>query len=155
MISLRRAAGDLGRHGILVDDVVISRIVADGASAETLLRAPEGRETQNPGPPAPKGFCVDGTRPSMAELLRLFSPPAAKPRECFAIIDDDNSAHAEWHTLKEDAPAVAPGDQLLVEWNEAYSIGCGGRVQTDYEMPTRGRISLSCAIDRPPRSTCR
>lgn len=132
------SAGPPGTVGtILVDDVVVSRVSA-GAGIETLLRAPEGRETQNSGPPAPKGFCVDGTMPSMAELLRLFSPPAGKPRQCFAIIDDDNSAHAEWHTLKKDAPAVAPGDQLLVEWNEAYSIGCGGRVQAHYDRPPAG-----------------
>ena len=34
-------------------------------------------------------------------------------------------SHAEWHTIREFAPKVAPGDHLLVEWNEMYSIGVG------------------------------
>ncbi len=62
----------------------------------------------------------DGTHMSMAKVVRIGQEPSIK---AFAIEDEDPEAHAEWHNAKEIAPAVHPGNRLVVEWNEMYSIG--------------------------------
>jgi len=46
-----------------------------------------------------------------------------RPSGLLAIVDDDRIAHAEWHTLLATAPRVAPGDLIVAEWNELFSIG--------------------------------
>ena len=122
---------------LMIKGVVVSRLSADG-SAEIVLQAPVGRDSRATGSPAPMGFSVDGTRPRMASLRSLEPIAPNPPSECFAIIDDDLLAHAEWHTIKEDAPAVSAGDQLRIEWDEAYSIGMGGSVRPSYERPPSG-----------------
>jgi signal transduction histidine kinase len=71
----------------------------------------------------------DGLRPSMASVIQCGTPL----RSCgLAIVDDDLNGHAEWHTVKERAVAVHPGDRLLMEWDEAYSFGLGGPVEIVY-----------------------
>jgi signal transduction histidine kinase len=40
-----------------------------------------------------------------------------------AIVDEDPAGHAEWHNLRQTAPEVAPGDRLVLEWNELFSMG--------------------------------
>jgi len=124
---------------LMVKGVIVSRLSDDGAS-EIILRAPVGRDSRVPvpGPPAPVGFCRDGLRPSMARLLSLAPTPTGLPSECFAIIDNDVQAHAEWHTIKEDALSVSAGERLVVEWDEAFSIGIGGGVYPTYKRPSAG-----------------
>jgi signal transduction histidine kinase len=53
-------------------------------------------------------------------------------------LDDDNRSHAEWHNLKESAAAVTPGDHLLVEWNEAFSMGVGDITAAHYQKLREG-----------------
>ena len=122
---------------ILVAHLVISRIKAEGAP-EVILRAPVGREPQFTKVPTPIGFCTDGTRRSMARLLSVKTKSSDSTEDCFAIIDNDPNAHAEWRTRKENAPAVSEGEKLLVEWDEAYSIGLGGTQFTIYPRPRTG-----------------
>jgi signal transduction histidine kinase len=71
---------------------------------------------------APSGWTRDGINTSMAKILRIGQEP---PIRAFAIQDDDFTSHAEWRTIRQFAPAVTPGDRLVVEWNEMYSIGIG------------------------------
>jgi signal transduction histidine kinase len=111
--------------------VVVSRLSADGSS-KIVLRAPVRHDS------GAVGFCIDGTRHSMARLLSLAPDPANPPVDCFAIIDDDVLAHAEWRTLWKDALPVSEGDQLLIEWDEAFSIGMGGTVRPSYARPPVG-----------------
>jgi signal transduction histidine kinase len=68
----------------------------------------------------PVGWMHDGTRPSMAKVIKFGQEPQTK---AFAILDEDQSSHGEWHNILESAPAVTPGDSLVVEWNEMYSMG--------------------------------
>ncbi len=56
----------------------------------------------------------------MAKIVEVGQDPKTK---AFAIVDDDPLGHAEWHNTKEFAPRVNPGDNLVVEWNEMFSIG--------------------------------
>jgi signal transduction histidine kinase len=125
----------------LIKGVVVSRATADGIP-EVILRAPVGPVTRPNGFPVSAGFCTDGGRPSMATLLTLPLHSPGASAECFAIIDNDVRTHAEWHTLKENATSISPGEELYVEWDEAYSIGLGGSMKTTYENLASGSYRL-------------
>jgi signal transduction histidine kinase len=71
----------------------------------------------------------DGTRPSMARIVKFGQDPQTK---AFAILDTDRTSHGEWHNIFESAPSVTPGDSLVVEWNEMYSMGSGSFHQAMY-----------------------
>ncbi|HEY5914072.1 MAG TPA: sensor histidine kinase [Verrucomicrobiae bacterium] len=77
----------------------------------------------------PAGWMRDGLRPSMATI---FESASALHNRGFAIVDNDLRGHAEWHTIKEMATAVTPGDRLTVEWSEAYSFGLAEQVEVPY-----------------------
>jgi two-component sensor histidine kinase len=78
---------------------------------------------------APAGWMRDGLRPSMAIVFDSSSAPG---KTGFAIVDDDLNGHAEWHTIKEMATPVVPGERLVAEWSEAYSFGLAEQVQMTY-----------------------
>jgi signal transduction histidine kinase len=125
---------------ILVKGVTITRMRQDGPS-EVIMRAPMGKDTgASPVQPAPSGFTADGIRPRMAKLLTL--PSSAGSEECFAIIDDDTQAHAEWRTVKESAPKVVEGDRLEMEWQEAFSVSGGLVTVREYDRPPPGTYRL-------------
>ncbi len=84
---------------------------------------------------APPGWMRDGLRPSMATV---FESGSALHNKGFAIVDDDLNGHAEWHTIKEMATAVRCGEQLILEWSEAYSFGFGGQVEMPYQALPSG-----------------
>jgi signal transduction histidine kinase len=129
------SAGPPATLGILaVQGIQVSRLAEDG-TREILIRAPFGRDPRVSGNPVPMGFRMDGTRPNMAQLAHIDS--GGEP-DCFVIVDDSAGAHAEWRTVREDAPLVAPGEHLVVEWNEAFSIGLAGSIQPAYDRPAPG-----------------
>jgi signal transduction histidine kinase len=68
------------------------------------------------------GWTHDGTHPSMAKIVNIGQDSQTR---AFAIMDHDIAAHAEWRNVAGVAPAVSPGDRLVIEWNEMYSIGMG------------------------------
>ena len=68
------------------------------------------------------GWARDGTHSSMAKIVDIGQDSQTR---AFAIIDEDIAAHAEWRNAAAVAPAVSPGDHLVIEWNEMYSIGIG------------------------------
>jgi hypothetical protein len=71
----------------------------------------------------------------MAQIAHIGSDSEA---DCFVIVDDSAAAHAEWRTVREDAPVVAPGEHIIVEWNEAFNIGLAGSAQPTYDRPAPG-----------------
>jgi signal transduction histidine kinase len=75
------------------------------------------------------GWMHDGTRPSMAKIVTFGQDPQTK---AFAILDEDRASHGEWHNLRESAPVVTPGDSLVVEWNEMYSMAAGNMREAVY-----------------------
>ncbi|MGC3956564.1 MAG: sensor histidine kinase [Verrucomicrobiota bacterium] len=77
----------------------------------------------------PAGWTRDGNHSSMASIVTIGPSPTQK---AFAILDDDGGSHAEWHNIMEAAPKVTPGEQLLIEWNEAFSIGVGDLKSAQY-----------------------
>lgn len=117
------SAGGPATVGIyVVDDLVLSRILSGGGS-EVLLRSPfDSAQKEYPENFQPDGWIHDGTHPSMAKVVEVGKDPAST---AFAILDNDPFSHAEWHNIMALAPKVTPGDHLVIEWNEMYSIGIG------------------------------
>jgi len=65
-------------------------------------------------------------------MATIFERDTAPRTKGLAIVDDDLHGHAEWHTIKEKAIAVTPGDSLVIEWDEAYSFGLVASVEIPY-----------------------
>ena len=64
----------------------------------------------------------DGTQIRMAQIKEIGGKPR---RNALVIVDDDPYGHAQWNTLKTKAPVIAPGQKLVAEWNQMFSIGMG------------------------------
>ncbi len=67
------------------------------------------------------GWVRAGTRPANARVLRYGSGPGSGV--ALAILDDNPQGHADWNTIKSQAPEVMSGTKLTLEWDEVYSIG--------------------------------
>jgi len=114
----------------VVDHLVVSKL-GDSGPASVLLQAVFDHTTRfDPTNQAPLGWTRDGIHPSMAKIIDLEPDRTAK---ALAILDDDPESHAEWHTIREFAPAVKPGDRLDVEWNEVFTMGVGNGHEAHYE----------------------
>ena len=84
---------------------------------------------------APDGWVRDGNHASMAKVVKIGKDLVTK---AFAILDDDPASHAEWHNTFGSLPRVTPGDDLVVEWNEMYSLGVGHIRTAEYESLSVG-----------------
>lgn len=114
------SGGPAGTVGIyVVDGLVVSKI--SGAANKVVLRSPVGQRLpeQSIGQDWLE-WVRNGTRPSMAKIVEIGRNPATK---ALAIVDEDPFGHADWDSSKTNAPRVSPGEQLLLEWNEVYSMG--------------------------------
>ena len=117
---------------------VVANLVASKSSGKggnvVLIQSPfETDHGDRTNEDVPTDWIRDGTRPSMAKIVKIGQDPQTK---AFAIVDEDRTSHAEWHNLFESAPVVAPGDSLVVEWNEMYSVGSGTFREAIYsELP--------------------
>ena len=117
-ISISSGLGPPGTVGIcLVQDLVVARLSSNNEAREVLLRP--SFSTDAPRTP-PRDWVPDGIRPSMARIVELGRDPTD---QAFAIVDDDPVGHAEWHNLRQTAPRISPGDRLVLQWNELFSIG--------------------------------
>ena len=113
------SAGPPPTVGIYVVANLIMTETADHSPPKVLIESPFDRPTDFNENGSPY-WQRDGTHMSMAKIVQVGEEPSIK---AFAIEDDDTDAHAEWHNVMETAPVVHPGDRLVVEWNEMYSIG--------------------------------
>lgn len=145
------SAGPPSTVGIyVVDDLVVSTLGGSRAS-EVLARAPfDGRSDDNQDPP---GWVRDGIHPRMAQIIELGQEPKTK---AFAILDDDPFGHAEWHQIKGSLPRVTAGDNLILEWNELYSMGVGDIRAAHYGKLPAGkykfRVEETGSIGGPARA---
>jgi len=113
-----------------ITDLVIKSSSSNNASRALSMReAFDSAADSTTGGSAPEGWMRDGLRPSMA---RVFETASARRTKGLAIVDDDLTSHAEWHTIKDRATPVIPGEQLVLEWDEAYSLGFAGAVGVQY-----------------------
>jgi signal transduction histidine kinase len=137
------SAGPPAAVGIfVVDGLVVSRL-GSNAIPEVLMRSPLDRQNfPEPGNRWPEGWIRDGTHPSMARIIELDGNPATR---AFAVLDDDPTGHAEWHNIMEYAPTVAPGDSVVVEWNEMFSLGMGNIRLARYDSLPPGKFRFRVA----------
>lgn len=142
------SAGPPSTVGIfVVDDLVVSRISSGNRPAVALIRSPFNQDSKNePLNQVPQGWIRDGTRPSMAIIVEIGRDPLTR---AFAILDEDGLSHAEWRNLNDIAPKVVAGEQLLVEWNELFTIGASDVNSAFYGTLPHGDFSFRVAEATP------
>ncbi len=125
------SAGPPTTEGVFVmANLIVTR--SAGVSPPSLLmqspfdQQPSSQDTNQ----VPRGWIRDGNHASMAKVVAIGKDLATK---AFAILDDDPFSHAEWHSTHDSAPAVNPGDDLVVEWNEMFSMGVGHLLTAKYD----------------------
>jgi len=122
---------------------VVANLVAAKADGTVLLRSPFGNEsaaTADEDPPA--GWVHDGLNKSIARVIKFGQDPQTR---AFAVLDEDPNGHGEWHNVIETAPLVTPGDRLVVEWNEMFSIGSGYSREAHYDGLPPGQYRFRVA----------
>jgi signal transduction histidine kinase len=75
----------------------------------------------------PEGWARDGSLPSIA---RVASTGEAKPRYVLIVADKDSRRWGAWRTDRE--LPVTPGESLILEWSEMFSVGWGGDAWARY-----------------------
>ena len=130
------SAGPPASVGIfVVSDLVVSRF-STSDNVEVLMRFPFDTKQAGELADQPQGWIRDGTHPSMAKIIELGQNPVTR---AFAILDNDPNGHAEWHNIKEFSPQVRPGEHLVIEWNEMFSLGMGNMRTVNYaSLPAGG-----------------
>jgi signal transduction histidine kinase len=122
------SAGPATSIGIYaVTNLMLERHSPDG----TVHRESLG-EISPPGRPVgpddlPTDWVRDGILPGMAKLLAIGPQPL---NYTFCLMDDDAASHAEWRLVN--LRRIQPGDSLVLEWDEVYSIGYGQVSKANY-----------------------
>jgi signal transduction histidine kinase len=125
------SAGPPATVGIyVIADLTVSKSSGNATFVKLIQTTFEGQPDEEDANQPPPGWIRDGNVSSMAKIVTYGVNPATK---AIAILDDDPTSHAEWRTVRETAPAVAAGDQLLIEWNEMYSMGVGDYRAANYD----------------------
>ncbi|HEX3801031.1 MAG TPA: sensor histidine kinase [Verrucomicrobiae bacterium] len=132
------SAGPPATAGIyVVGNLVVTRSMSN-APAEMLMQFPTEHQLYDGETNlVPQGWVRDGTARSMAKIVRL---EQESDSEALAIIDDSLISHAEWHNTLAVAPKVVPGEHLIIEWNEMFSIGVGDPRVGIYKNLPRGNF---------------
>ena len=118
------SAGPPASVGIYVVANLVMTESSGSAPPAVLIQSPLDQPPKPNGTTndVPIGWIRDGTHSSMAKIVQIGQD---LPVKAFAIEDTDPIAHAEWRLLGQMGPAVTPGNHLVVEWNEMFSIGVG------------------------------
>lgn len=116
---------------------VVANLVVAKTDGTVLLRSPFDNESPAaPEVDPPAGWMHDGLNRSIARVIKIGQDPQTR---AFAVLDEDPNGHGEWHNVIESAPHVTPGDRLVVEWNEMFSIGSGYSREARYDSLAPGR----------------
>jgi signal transduction histidine kinase len=134
------SAGPPDTVGIyVVANLVVSKSLGKLGNV-VLLQSPFENATDERMPDdPPPGWVRDGGVHSMAKIVKFGQDPQTT---AFAVLDEDQTTHGEWHNVVETAPAVAPGDRLVVEWNEMYSMGSGNLHEARYDVLPPGHYQF-------------
>ena len=135
------SAGPPETEGVyVVANLIVSEIESNKFPGPVLLESPldQIRENYNPDQ-VPLGWAHDGTHPSMAKIVNIGHDPVAR---AFAVLDDDPISHAEWRTSLATAPPVTPGDKIVLEWNEMYSMGLSSIRTATYRKLAPGNYTF-------------
>lgn len=135
------SAGPPQTEGVYaVANLVVSKKQQGAPSIIPLIESPFDQPTNSDDLiQAPNGWMRDGNHASMARIVRISIDSAAR---AFAILDDDPNSHAEWRNTIEAAPPVQPDDNLVLEWNEMYSMGAGNFGAATYGELAAGNYSF-------------
>ena len=131
------SAGPQETTGVrVVESIRISAVGENGATPREIYRSDfeTGEDLDNPYG-VPQGWERDGTKPGVGRMVRLPGPPV---QHAIALIDEDPRGLGGWITTAEGSPAVTPGEELLVEWSELYSVGGGGKHAVVYDTLPAG-----------------
>jgi signal transduction histidine kinase len=129
------SAGPPNTVGIFaITNLVFTRLPGGTQPAQFLVGwGPESKGNMVGNRWLPAQWIRNGLRLSMATILPVGADSGIK---ALTLLDNDPNAHAEWTTRKESAMAVLPGDRLVLEWDEAHSIGLAGPAEVSYpELP--------------------
>jgi len=141
VMTVISSAGPPATEGVyVVANLTLSKIEPDKSASLILIQSAFDQHADNDKPVQPPGgWMRDGNHASMARIVKVGNDPAVK---AFAIFDDDPISHAEWRTTFAGAPKVAPGDNLVVEWNEMFSMGVSDLRQATYGKLPAGSYSF-------------
>ena len=130
MMVVISSAGPPATEGVyVVANLSVSKSSGKSPSVE-LLHSPFDRQPEDDSTnQTPRGWMRDGNHASMAKIVRVGRDSATK---AFAILDDDIASHADWRNNLESSLKVASGDNLVVEWNEMFSMRVGDIRQANY-----------------------
>lgn len=129
------SAGPQATEGVyVVSDLTVTSHSAAG-QPKVLLQFPPNPARKDASSNSVADLWVrDGISPGMAKIIDIGEAPTTKALE---ILDNDPLGHAEWHNNIDLAPTVAPGESLVVEWNEMFSVGeCGARSSSYASLPS-------------------
>src|ERR1039457_1918591 len=117
-----------------ITNLVVTRLPTNNQPSAVLLRWDSDAKGEFAGSEwVPADWTRNGLRISMAKITQ-FGPN--QELKALTLLDNDPNAHAEWTTRKEAAMPVSPGDRLVMEWDETYSIGLAGVAEVNYpELP--------------------
>jgi signal transduction histidine kinase len=141
VMTLISSAGPPSTEGVyVVANLTLSKLEPDKSSPVILIQTLFDHRTDNDDRVQPPGTWMrDGNHSSMARIIKVGNDPAVR---AFAILDDDPISHAEWRTTFSGAPKVAPGDNLVLEWNEMFSMGVSDLHQANYGKLPAGSYSF-------------
>ena len=125
----------------IVANLTVTKIQTNTAPV-TLLEFPTAQSVNENTNSSPADWVRDGNVPSMAKIVTIGRSPSQK---ALAILDNNPMSHAEWHNAVTSAPAVTPGDQVLVEWNEMFSMGVADLHTAQYQRLPEGRFLFRVA----------
>ena len=139
MMIIISSAGPPDSVGIYV----VANLLVSKAGGATVLRSPFDNEPEAHGdddPPA--GWMHDGDVRSIPRVVKIGQEPQTR---AFAVLDEDLNSHGEWHNILDSAPLVTPGERLVVEWNEMFSVSAGNIREAHYESLPPGNYQLRVA----------
>jgi hypothetical protein len=148
------SAGPPNTVGIYaITNLVVTRLAASNQPPVILLSwGPDSKGELVGSEWMPTDWMRNGLRVGMAKITQVGTNPNVK---ALTLLDNDPNAHAEWTTRKEAAMPVSPGDRLVMEWDETYSIGLAGFAEVNYpELPAgfyRFRINELGLMGSPAR----
>jgi len=136
------SAGPPATLGVyVVANLTVSKINANSASA-MLMEFPPNHGLNDSTNFNLSDWVRDGNVPSMAKIVTVGQSPS---QLALGLLDNDPNSHAEWHNSLPTAPEVTPGDRVLVEWNEMFSMGVADLRVAHYQKLPVGRFRLRVA----------
>ena len=125
----------------VVANLTVAKI-SSNATPSILMEFPPNRSLNDESNVNSPDWVRDGNVPSMARIVTIGRSPSQK---ALAILDNNPTSHAEWHNALDSAPVVAPGDRLLLEWNEMFSMGVADLHTAQFQKLPEGHFLLRVA----------